>query len=151
MNEKKIFEKQENKIASQRKKITALKENTKLLNDSIALLNDNILDINYFTLQGNENAMTYIEHLGYEAKDVENLVSEFLIQKNLVKGNNPFVPFEGMQGDMKINKIKFLNHKWILVDFTDGRYWGEMILDYFVTKDQKIEINTISSLLYPSN
>jgi len=151
MNEKKIFEKQENKIASQRKKITALKENTKVMNDSIVLLKDNIQDINYFTLQGNENAMTYIEHLGYEAKDVESLVSEFLIQKNLVKGNNPLIPFEGMQGDMKINKIKFLNHKWILVDFTDGRYWGEMILDYFVTKDQKIEINTISSLLYPSN
>ena len=55
-----------------------------------------------------------------------------------------------MNGKMKINKIKFLNHKWIIADFTDGRYWGEMILEYYVTKANKIELTQLSSLLYPS-
>jgi len=150
MNEKKIFEKQENKIESQRGKIKNLKEQLKTTSDSLKLLSEHYDDLNYFTLQGNENAMSYIESLGYEAKDIENFVSEYIYEQNLKKGNNPLVPYEGMKGDMKINKLKFLNHKWILADFTDGRYWGEMVLEYFVTKDRKIEFHQVSSLMYPS-
>ena len=150
MNEKKIFEKQEHKIESQRSKINTLKEKQKALNDSILVLNDEILNVNYFTLQGNQNAMDYIESLGFEAKDIEKLVSEYIYDQNLKKGNNPLVPFEGIKGNMKINKLKFLNHKWILADFTDGHYWGEMILEYYVTKDRKIELHQVSSLMYPS-
>ncbi|MCF6306702.1 MAG: hydrolase [Flavobacteriaceae bacterium] len=150
MNEKKIFEKQENKIESQRSKIKKYKKDFKVLNDSIEKLSNEISDINYFTLQGNENAMSYIESLGYEAKDIENFVSEYIYDQNLKKGNNTLIPYEGMKGDMKINKLKFLNHKWIQVDFTDGRYWGEMILEYYVTKDRKIEFHQVSSLMYPS-
>ena len=148
MNEKKIFEKQENKIESLRKKITSLKENNKTLNDSILVLNDEILNVNYFTLQGNENAMSYIENLGFEANDIENYVSEYIYDQNLKKGDHPLVPYDGIKGAMKINKLKFLNHKWILADYTDGRYWGEMILEYYVTKDRKIEFHQVSSLMY---
>ncbi len=60
------------------------------------------------------------------------------------------IPYEGINGEMKINKLKFLNHKWILADFTDGRYWGEMVLEYYVTKEGEIEFHQISSLMYPS-
>ncbi len=150
MNEKKIFEKQENKIESQRAKIKNYKEELNILNDSIEKLSDALLDLNYFTLQGNENAMSYIESLGYEAKDIENFVSEYIYDQNLKKGNNTLIPYEGMKGAMKINKLKFINHKWILADFTDGRYWGEMVLEYYVTKDRKIEFHQVSSLMYPS-
>ena len=81
---------------------------------------------------------------------IESLVSEYMYDQNLIKEKNYLIPYEGMNGKMKINKIKFLNHKWIIADFTDGRYWGEMILEYYVTKKNKIELNQISSLLYPS-
>jgi len=150
MNEKKIFENQENKIEKQRAKINNLKGQLKTTNDSLVLLENQILDLNYFTLQGNENAMSYLESLGFEAKDIENFVSEYIYDQNLKKGNNTLIPYDGMKGDMKINKLKFLNHKWIQADFTDGRYWGEMILEYYVTKDRKIEFNEVASLMYPS-
>ncbi len=144
MNEKSIFE-------SQEKKIENLEAKMQQQTDSIKNLNDKVSDLNYFTLQGNENAMTYLENYGYNAADVEKMVSNQIYDQNTVKGNNPLVPFEGMNGTMKINKLKFLNHKWILADFTDGTYWGEMILEYSINEQKELTLNTIASLLYPSN
>ena len=146
---KKIFEKQENKIEKQRNIISNLKNELLTLKDSLEILSNDNLSCNYFTLQGNENAVSYIEKLGFESLEIENQVSDYMYDQNLVKEKNYLIPYEGMYGKMKINKIKFLNHKWIIADFTDGRYWGEMILDYHVTKKNKIELNQISSLLYP--
>ena len=150
MNEKKIFEKQENKIEKQRNIISNLKNELLTVKDSLEILSNENLSCNYFTLQGNENAMSYVEKLGFESLEIESQVSEYIYDQNLVKQKNYLIPYEGMNGKMKINKIKFLNHKWIIADFTDGRYWGEMILEYYVTKKNKIELNQISSLLYPS-
>lgn len=143
MNEKKIFSNQEQKIES----LAQRNENDK---DSIQKLNDRVTDLNYFTLQGNENAMSYLENFGYDAVEIENLVSNQIYDQNTIKGNNPLVPFEGFEGDMKINKLKFLNHKWILADFTDGKYWGEMILEYSINDKKELTLNTIASLLYPN-
>lgn len=143
MNEKKIFESQENEI--EKLVIKSQKEN-----DSLEVLQNRIRDLNYFTLQGNENAMTYLEKMGYEAAEVEAMVSDEIYDYNLTKENNPLVPFEGMNGDMKINKLKFLNHKWILADFTDGKYWGEMILEYSFDENKELNLKTIGSFLYPN-
>lgn len=145
MNEKKIFGKQENKIESQRNKINKLKDQVKVITDSLETLSN----FDYFSLQGNENAISYIESLGFEALEIETFVSDYIYDLNLKKGNHKLVPYEGINGDMKINKLKFLNHKWILADYTDGRYWGEMVLEYYVTKDREIELKQISSLMYP--
>ena len=145
MNEKKIFGKQENKIESQRNKINKLKDQVKVITDSL----ESLSNVDYFSLQGNENAISYIESLGFEALEIETFVSDYIYDQNLKKGSNQLVPYEGINGDMKINKLKFLNHKWIIADYTDGRYWGEMVLEYYVTKDRKIELKQISSLMYP--
>jgi len=145
MNEKKIFGKQENKIESQRNKINKLKNQVKVITDSL----ESSSNADYFSLQGNENAISYIESLGFEALEIETFVSDYIYDLNLKKGNNRLVPYEGINGDMKINKLKFLNHKWILADYTDGRYWGEMVLEYYVKKNREIELKQISSLMYP--
>lgn len=142
MNEKKIFEAQE-------KKIENLEAKSQQQTDSLAILQNKMVDLNYFTLQGNDNAMTYLENMGYEAAAVEQMVSDEILEYNFVKGNNPLVPFEGMQGDMKINKLKFLNHKWILAEFTDGKFWGEMVLEYSFTGNNELSFKTLASFLYP--
>ncbi|SRX73559.1 hypothetical protein AEQU3_00991 [Aequorivita antarctica] len=143
MNEKKIYESQEARIEKLEAKIQ-----TEL--DSIDSLQNQVRDLNYFTLLGNDNAMTYLEKMGYEAADVEAMVSDQIYDFNLTKGNNPLVPFDGMNGDMKINKLKFLNHKWIQADFTDGQYWGEMILEYYFNEKKELALTPIASLLYPN-
>ncbi len=142
MNEKSIFESQENKIEN-------LEAKVQKQNDSIDYLNNQLVNLDYFTLQGNDNAMTYFENQGFEAAAVEAKVSDAIYEYNFEKGNNPLVPFDGMNGDMKINKLKFLNHKWILADFTDGKYWGEMILEYSFNEKKELVLNTIASFLYP--
>ncbi len=143
MNEKKIFESQDSRIEK-------LEANIQTEQDSIESLQNQVRDLNYFTLLGNDNAMTYLEKMGYEAADVEAMVSDQIYDFNLQKGNNPLVPFDGMNGDMKINKLKFLNHKWIQADFTDGKYWGEMILEYYFNEKKELELTLIASLLYPN-
>lgn len=141
MNEKSIFESQESQIEK-------LEAKVQKYNDSIEKMRGEIRNLDYFTLQGNENAMTYFENLGFEAAAVEAMVSDQIYDFNLQKGNNPLVPFEGMNGDMKINKLKFLNHKWILADFTDNTYWGEMILEYYFNDKKELELTPIASFLY---
>ena len=46
------------------------------------------------------------------------------------------------------NKIRLLNHKWILTDFTDGKYWGEMIMTYEITDKQELKFKLLDHLLY---
>ena len=150
MNEKKIFEKQENKIESQKVKINQFKTNLKKAIDSIEVLSSNASDLHYFTLQGNDNAMSYFESLGFESVEIESMVSEYIYDENLTGGDNPIIPFDGINGAMKINKLRFLNHKWIIADFTDGKYWGEMLIEYYITNKKQVELTSVVSLLYPS-
>lgn len=141
MNEKQIYESQQDDITFLKNKL----EKTEVLNDS---LSNQIMEVNYFTLQGNDNAMTYFENMGYEAADVENSVREYIYDLNGESGKNPIVPYDGIEGRMKINKVKFLNHRWVAADFTDGTYWGEMILEYYINNDDSIDLKVIGSLLY---
>lgn len=143
MNQKAIFESQDSDIQSLSEKLTKAE-------DSIVALNSRVADLNYFTLQGNENAMDYLDNFGYDPLEVENFVRDAIYDQNLIKGGNPLVPLEGMNGAMLVNKVKFLNHKWLLADFTDGKYWGEMLLSYGFNAANELEFNTLGSLLYPN-
>ena len=143
MNEKTIFE-------SQEKKIAALSEKASKAIDSIEVLNDKVADLNYFTLQGNENAMTYFENLGLDAVKVESQVADAIYDKLTEGGGNSLIPFSGTKGTMRINKLKFLNHRWIQADFSDGSSWGEMIVEYFFDQNMELQLNTIGSVLYPN-
>lgn len=143
MNQKKIFEDQEESIVS-------LSNSLQERNDSIASLTDRISDLNYFTLQGNENAMTYLENNGMEAQEVEAFITDAIYEKNTVIGGNPLVPYDGMEGTMRVNKIKFLNHKWIQADFSDGTYWGELLIEYYFNDKNELQLVPLGSLLYPN-
>lgn len=143
MSQKKIFERQLRDNQDLSTKIDQLKEEIEFLKIENA-------DLNYFTLLGNDNAMTYFENFGYEAKSIENVVSQQIYGQNTVQGDNPLVPFVGMEGIMRVNKTRFLNHKWVLADFTDGRYWGEMIIQYDLDENENLTLNTIASFLYPN-
>ena len=143
MNEKTIFE-------SQDKKITLLTEKKIKGLDSINVLNDRIADLNYFTLQGNENAMTYLENLGLDPLKVEQQVADAIYDRISENGGNSLIPFTGSKGTMKINKLKFLNHRWILADFSDGTSWGEMIVEYFFDDKMELQLTAIGSVLYPN-
>ncbi len=141
MNEKSIFE-------SQEKQITSL---TKQVNESDSLYGlqeDKLLELNYFNLMNNDNAMSYLENLGIEAVTAQNRVRDQIYDMNLAPEGNPLVPVDGMEGNMRINKIKFLNHRWVIADFSDGTYWGEVLIEYFFGENNELSLKTIEGVLY---
>jgi hypothetical protein len=108
-------------------------------------------ELGYFSLSNNEEALTYFENRGINATELENLLVDEIVGRNRADQGNDLVPFEGMEGVMRINKVKVLNHKWILADFTDGTYWGELFISYDIDENRNLVLNTERSLLYPGN
>jgi len=141
MNQKSIYD-------VQQKSITSLTKQVKKRSDSIVVLNDQIAELNYFTLQGNDNATDYLERLGMDSVEVENMVAETIYEMNLQNGGNSLIPLTG-EGQMRVNKVKFLNHRWLVADFSDGAAWGEMVVEYFFNENKELELTVLSSVLYP--
>lgn len=116
------------------------------MQDSAKALNLKVLDMQYFSLENNDDALAYHDHL--RLKDPARYIADKLLETNEKKGDNPLVPYEGMEGDFKINKIKVLNHKWILADFSDGTFWGEVFLKYELKDDLGVDFTLLDHLLY---
>jgi len=138
-----IIEKLRAKVETSKQTITAYKDSTN------TLIDEN-LDLSYFSLKHNGEALAYFDDYNFE--DVNNLsqvIVDVIYDKNSASANNPLVPFDGTGGKfMSIDKVKVINHKWVLCSFTDGDYWGEMILSYEVDKDKNVTFETIVETLY---
>ena len=108
-------------------------------------------EIAYFSLEKNESALSYIEEVYNTTPDsLVKRIENYFYDKN-GREDNPLVPYSGMEGTMQVNKVQILNHKWVLADFTDGSYWGEMVLEYYYhPDDQSIEVELMKSFLYTS-
>lgn len=126
--------------------VDRLRSEVESLNDSLLKAQLRVLDMQYFTLENNDDALAYYDHL-----DLENptrYIEDKLLETNEKSGDNPLVPYEGMESDFKINKIKVLNHKWILADFSDGKYWGDLIIKYELKDDLSVDFTLLDHLLY---
>lgn len=116
------------------------------LRDSLRDVSLEILDMQYFSLENNDDALVYYDHL--ELQDPVRYISDKLLETNEQKGDNPLIPYEGMENDFKINKIKVLNHRWIIADFSDGKYWGELFIRYELKDDRGVDFTLVDHLLY---
>ncbi|MEM9647480.1 MAG: hydrolase [Bacteroidota bacterium] len=116
------------------------------LQDSLQQSQLRILDMQYFSLENNDDALAYYDHLNLE--NPVRYIEDKLLETNEKKGNNPLVPYDGMEGDFKINKIKVLNHKWLLADFSDGKYWGDLVIKYELKDDLAVDFTLMDHLLY---
>ena len=127
-------------------KISKLENDIEVLKDSVQKSNLKVMDMQYFSLENNDDALAYYDHL--DLKNPAGYIADKLLETNEQKGDNPLIPYEGMENDFKINKIKVLNHKWILTDFSDGKYWGELLIKYELKDDLGIDFTLIDHLLY---
>ena len=132
-------------------KISFLETKTSELEKQVMALEDENLDLLYFNLENNDDALDYFERDGYDTAQLIPFFRDELYKLNEVKGEHPLVPYAAMSegGKMLINKVRLLNHKWIIADFSDGEYWGEMLLTYEITKDRQLKFRVVESLLYP--
>lgn len=119
----------------------------KKANDSTLVLYNKLVDESYFSLAHNENAQEYLEN--YEYNKLIADVSNTIMDMNQNPKGNSLVPYEQL-GDSKfiINKVKVLNHRWIIADFSDGKIWGEVLIKYFIEGDNKFTFERIDSQLY---
>lgn len=142
VNQSAIFERQTAVINSLEQKQLALK-------DTVTALNQEISELLYFDLLTNDSARTYFEQIGLEPEDAANQVKERIYEYNLQKGGNPLVPFANANGQWRINRIKFLNHRWVIADCSDGSAWGELWIEYFFDQEGQLDLTVESSFLYP--
>ncbi len=127
-------------------KIEKLRSEIVSLKDSVQKSQLKVLDMQYFSLENNDDALAYYEHLAIESPS--RYIADKLLETNEKKGDNPLVPYEGMENNFKLNKIKILNHKWIVVDFSDGKYWGELLIKYELKDDLGVDFTMLDHLLY---
>lgn len=143
VNSKSIIEKYEKDIIKAKDRITVYK-------DSIMTLQDENLELMYFNLEHNEDAISYFENKGLNVSELIPFIKDELYNLNEAKGEHPLVPYAAMtDGKMLINNIRLLNHKWIIADFSDGKYWGELFLTYEITDDGKLDYELKEYFLYP--
>ncbi|MEL6919375.1 MAG: hydrolase, partial [Bacteroidota bacterium] len=81
----------------------------KTLQDTVQNLQLKVLDMQYFSLENNDDALAYYDHL--QIQDPSRYIADKLLETNEKRGDNPMIPYAGMESDFKINKIKILNHK----------------------------------------
>ena len=128
------------------RQIEDLKAQVVLLKDSIKSETLKRLDMQYFSLENNDDALAYYDQLNLDSPT--RYIEDKLLETNEKKGDNPLVPYEGMDSDFKINKIKVMNHKWIIADFSDGQYWGDLIIKYELKDDLSVDFTLLDHLLY---
>ncbi|MGK4568778.1 hypothetical protein [Flavobacterium sp. 3HN19-14] len=121
----------------------------KHLRDSLTLVTSKLNDANYFSLETNDNAQEYFEKDNLDYLKLMPQIKDALLSYNDDPKGNKYVGFDKL-GEQKfiINKIKILNHRWIIADFNDGKIWGEVLIKYFVNTDGTFDFETVQTLLY---
>jgi hypothetical protein len=122
--------------------------------DSLTNMASRLQEAEYFALETNQNAQEYFENKEEGTFLAPEKLIPFLKERLAEENDNPagnrFVGFEKMN-DQKfiINKVKVLNHRWIIADFSNGSIWGEVLIKYFINEDGTASFQTIESLIYP--
>lgn len=141
INSSKGLEYQERKIEKLEKKLAE--------KDSLSgQLEERLANVEYFTLLGNENAKEYFDNDDLSVQYLQPQIADGLYAKNTAQGND-LINFVGDGRPFQINRVQILNHRWIIADFSDGKSWGEMLVEYFVNEDGSVDYRRVESLVYP--
>lgn len=144
VNSKNILDKYE-------KDIKTFKATIETQEKTITQLEDQNFELTYFNIERNDNALDYFIAQGYDTDKLITAITEGLYKMNDYEGEeHPIVPFVSMTGSkLLINKIRIVNHKWILANFTDGEYWGEIFIKYDIDENNDLKYNLVEYFMYP--
>ena len=140
-----LKKKQKHRLFTQRKQ--PRNDEKEFLLDSIRKLMIERSDLKYFDIQENRQAQDYFFEMGID--NPTELITSAILETNTVKGQHPLIRFSPKNNRFQTNKIKILNHKWVICDFSDGVLWGELLLRYHINDDKKVEFIVLDDLLYP--
>ncbi|MFV0541125.1 MAG: hydrolase [Aestuariibaculum sp.] len=132
------------------KRLAKYKTEFETYKDSVVALENIITDLSYFNFAKNEDALSYFENKDIHVSGLEAHIKDELYKYNKAKGEHAIIPYSSSKGkQILINNIKLLNHKWIIADFSDGEFWGEIILNYQIDSDKRVTFTLLDSFLYP--
>ena len=135
-------------------KKTPEKENTTIsverLQDSIQKLSDDLAEERYFDISFNEDARYFFHENGID--DPKEFVLQQLMATNITKDeNHPLISYRPRRNaKFQINKIKLLNHRWVICDFSDGLDWGELLLKMTLNDNKTLSFKVLDQTLYVS-
>jgi hypothetical protein len=146
----KYFTSKENSVQKNGAATTENASSTKVVDS----LTNQLSDANYFSLEGNDRAKNYL----FESSNVKDTpvfaknIEEALMSYNDSPEGNKYTDQPKM-GDQKyiINKVKLLNHRWIIADYSNGQLWGEVLLKYFIDEKGAVSFEVMDSYLYPAS
>jgi len=113
------------------------------MHDSLEKMKAEKEDGDYFSLAHNDKAIDYLED--YDVQKLMPEIKEKLMDLNTNTAGNKLIPYD----NMIINKVRFLNHRWIIADFSGESGWGEIIIKYFIEKNGEISFEPAETVLYP--
>ena len=127
------------------KEVVKVKDRLKISRDSVATL----ANANYFALESDQDAQEYFYSNGLDYQKIAIKVKEDLITLNENKNGNKLVPYEPIDGKpFLINTSKVLNHRWIIAEFSNGDFWGQILVKYFVSEGKTTQFETVETVLY---
>lgn len=128
-------------------------QNYEILNDSLLHIQGELLDLKKFTLDGNYEAQYYFDQLN--SNDHEGLISlkknveTVLMSFNENNEGNIYAGYSVLEGKkFEIENILFLNHQWILGNFSNGIYKGQVLLKYFIDRNDEVSFEIGQTYLY---
>jgi len=132
---------------------TQIEKLTKKLKKKELEFNSKLKDANCFSLENNEKAQNYFTSNPDQKSDITTLIpslKEALLKFNENQNGNPYTSQEKLGlNKFTINKIKVINHRWIIADFSDGKNYGEVLLKYFVKENNTFTFEINQSLMFP--
>jgi len=142
VNSNKIMMDQQRRLEKKQSQLKALK-------DSLKVEKRRFFENVYFSLDTNEEALVYFDDLDFPVTSAR--IKDALYDTNLLGEEESLVPYAQMGGKFLINKIKVLNHKWAIADFSDGTFWGELLIKYQVAADGTLTFTVVEHFLYAAN
>ena len=123
-------------------------DKNKRMKDSISQFENALYDANYFFFFFYQNTKEYFFY--YDVAKLLPQIKDALLAYNDAPEGNKYVDQPKM-GEQKfiINKIKVLNHRWIVAEYSNGTLRGDVLIKYFVKDDNSITFETVDNFLYP--
>lgn len=135
-----------NKIVEAKEtEISVVKDRLSIARDSIMTLKTN----DYFSIENDQDAQDYFYNKNLDYPKVMARVKEDLASLNANKNGNKLVPYEAIDGKIFIiNKVKVLNHRWIIAEYSNADLWGQVLIKYFYNDDKPTDFETVETVVY---
>ena len=104
----------------------------------------------FFTLNEDSYAQEYLFDKNMDYRKVMDKVTKEIKDLNASTEGNKLVTYNDASIEKKylINTIEFINHRWVIAEFSNGKLWGQVLLKYFPLEDKPTEFEVINTVLY---